>query len=383
MTNKRVLLIDEESAFTRFLQDDLEQREISVACVYSPGDENGAMAFAPNAVVADKNILANKTPGLLQAFDKIERKLPLVLMTGTDAQLTHGSAAPVQAASAQIVATIPKPFEPHILAELIDQYAVASEKNIMDSEYIAALAASDRLLDNLVVEFQSKHALTDGAIVGYEALSRLKTRRAISPETIFSSATEITLEIAATLNVVDEAIKLENRLYRHGKTTPVSFNCSAILLTRCDFVEALRTRLEQQGNLHGLIIMEITEENRIADIKVVAEICHMLSQYGLAISIDDFGTGHSNLDRISEIPFSELKLDKQIFWAFCNNRVPISILGSIIDFCHSRSATTVVEGVETPFHLEKARLLGADHGQGFYWGQAVPPQYLVKHWSQG
>ncbi len=383
MTNKRVLLIDEESAFTRFLQDDLEQREISVACVYSPGDESGAMAFAPNAVVADKNILANKTPRLLQTFDKIERKLPLVLMTGTDAQLTHGSAAPVQAASAQIVATIPKPFEPHILAELIDQYAVASEKKTMDSEYIAALAASDRLLDNLVVEFQSKHALTDGAIVGYEALSRLKTRRAISPETIFSSATEITLEIEATLNVVDEVIKLENRLYRHGKTTPVSFNCSAILLTRSDFVGALRVRLEQQGNLHGSIVMEITEENRIADIKVVAEICHMFSQYGLAISIDDFGTGHSNLDRISEIPFSELKLDKQIFWAFCNNRVPISILGSVIDFCHSRGATTVVEGIETPFHLEKARLLGADHGQGFYWGQAVPPQYLVKHWDQG
>jgi len=56
MRNKRVLVIDEESAFTRFLQDDLEQREISVACVYSPGDENGATAFAPNVIVADKKM---------------------------------------------------------------------------------------------------------------------------------------------------------------------------------------------------------------------------------------------------------------------------------------------------------------------------------------
>ena len=380
MPNKRVLVIDEESAFTRFLQDDLEQRAISVACVYSPGDENSAMAFAPNAVVADKNILSNADAGLWQTFDKIERPMPLVLMTGTDATLSPGSADPVQAANAQIVATIKKPFKPNMLAELIDQYAQVSEKEASDSEYIAALVASDRLLDNLVVEFQTKHALTDGSVAGYEALSRLKTRRAISPATIFSAATEIPLEIEATLNVFDHVMKLADSLRLRGKSVPVSFNCSAILLTQCEFVDALCSRLQRQGNVRGSVVMEITEENRVANIKVVAEICHMLSQYGLAVSIDEYGTGHSTIDRIAEIPFSELKLDKEIFWAFCNGRVPITILGSIIDFCHMRGAKSVIEGVETPFHLEKARLLGADEGQGFYWGHAVPPQYLVKDW---
>ena len=380
MPNKRVLVVDEESAFTRLLQDDLEQRAISVACVYSPGDENGAVAFAPNAVVIDKDILANTSADLIQAFDKISHKLPLVLMTGADAKLTHDSSDPVQGGNAQIVATIPKPFEPNVLAELIDQHAEASQKTILDSEYISALIASNRLLDNLVVEFQSKHALTDGRVVGYEALSRLKTRRAISPATIFSAATEINLEIAATLNVIDHMMKLARSLKGRGKSVPVSFNCSAILLTRRDFVDALCSRLQRHGNLRGSVMMEITEENRVANIKVVAEICHMLSRYGLKVSIDDYGTGYSNIDRIAAIPFAELKLDKEIFWAFCDGRLPITIIESIIDFCHMRGATTVVEGIETPFHLGKARLLGADQGQGFYWGHAIPPQYLVRDW---
>jgi EAL domain-containing protein (putative c-di-GMP-specific phosphodiesterase class I)/CheY-like chemotaxis protein len=380
MPKKRVLVIDEESAFTRLLQDDLEQRAISVACVYSPGDENSAMAFAPDAVVADKNILNAGAGCLLQAFDKIERKLPLVLMTGTDAKLIHGSADPVQASDAQIVATIPKPFEPNVLAGLIEQYARVSEKEILDSEYIAALVASGRLLDNLVVEFQSKHALTDGSLAGYEALSRLKTRRAISPATIFSAATDILLEIEATLNVFDQVMKLADSLYMRGKSIPVSFNCSAILLTRCDFVDALCSRLYRRRNLRGSILIEVTEENRVANIKVVAEVCHLLSRYGLSVSIDDYGTGHSNIDRIADIPFAELKLDKEIFWAFCDGRVPITMLGSIVDFCHMRGAKSVIEGIETAFHLDKARLLGADEGQGFYWGHAVPPQYLVKDW---
>ncbi|ATW03438.1 hypothetical protein C8024_18045 [Sphingopyxis sp. BSNA05] len=374
MSNKRVLVIDEESAFTRFLQDDLEQREISVACVYSPGDENGATAFAPNVILADQKMLSQSNASLLH-------KLPLVLMTGADSQWYNGSEASITAANSQIVATIPKPFEPNMLAELIDRYAQDSQKINLDTEYIEALVASNRLLDNLVVEFQSKHALDDGRIVGYEALSRLKTRRAISPATIFSAATEMSLEIEATMNVVDQVIKLASSLRRSRKTMPVSFNCSAILLTQSDFVDALFARLQQSPNMGGSVIMEITEENRVANIKVVSEICQMLGQYGLKVSIDDYGTGHSNLDRIAEIPFAELKLDKEIFWAFCNDRVPITVLGSIIDFCHMRGAKTVVEGIETPFHLEKARLLGADQGQGFYWGRAVPPQYLVKDWQ--
>ncbi|ASK89386.1 EAL domain-containing response regulator [Sphingorhabdus sp. SMR4y] len=373
MAQKRVLVIDEESAFTRFLQDDLEQREISVACVYSPGDENGATAFAPNVILADRKMLSQSSAGLLH-------QLPLVLMTGTDPQWHSGSEEPLATANSQIVATIPKPFEPDTLTELIDRYATDSQKVNLDSEYIGALIASDRLLDNLVVEFQSKHALDDGRVVGYEALSRLKTRRAISPATIFSAATEISLEIEATMNVVDQVMKLAGALRRSRKRMPVSFNCSAILLTQSDFVDSLFARLQQSANLGGSVIMEITEENRVANIKVVSEICQMLNQYGLKVSIDDYGTGHSNLDRIAEIPFAELKLDKEIFWAFCNDRVPISVLGSIIDFCHMRGAKTVVEGIETSLHLEKARLLGADQGQGFYWGRAVPPQYLVKDW---
>ena len=380
MPNSRVLVIDEESAFTRFLQDGLEQRAISVACIYSPGDENGARAFAPNVIVADKKMLSNQNASLLRNFGNVERKLPLVLMTGTDAKLQHGSAASARAGKAQIVATIAKPFEPDMLAELIDRHAQDSQKVDLDSEYIKALITSDRLLDNLVVEFQSKHALADGRVVGYEGLSRLKTRRAISPATIFSAATEMSLEIEATINVIDQVMKLASALRKSRKSVPVSFNCSAILLTQADFVDALFARLNKSSNLRGSVIMEITEENRVANIKVVAEICRMLTRYGLAVSIDDYGTGQSNLDRIAEIPFAELKLDKEIFWAFCNNRMPIAILGSIIDFCHMRGAKTVVEGIETPFHLEKARLLGADHGQGFHWGRAVPPQYLVKDW---
>lgn len=381
MSNKRVLVIDEESAFTRFLQDDLEQREISVACVYSPGDENGAAAFAPNVIVADKNRLSKGNTSLLRKFDSVGRKLPFVLMTGTDTKSDHGRAASASADNSRIVATIPKPFEPNMLADLIDRYADDSQKINLDSEYIRALIASDRLLDNLVVEFQSKHDLVDGSVVGYEALSRLKTRRAISPATIFSAATEISLEIEATLNVIDQVMKLARSLRKFRKNVPVSFNCSAILLTQSDFVDALFVRLYNARNLRRSVIMEITEENRVANIKVVAEICRMLSRHGLDVSIDDYGTGHSNLDRIADIPFAELKMDKEIFWAFCNDRMPITVLGSIIDFCHMRGAKTVVEGIETPFHLEKARLLGADHGQGFYWGRAVPPQYLVKDWQ--
>lgn len=378
--NKRVLLIDEESAFTRFLQDDLEQREISVACVHSAKDLDGAAAFAPNALVADKRKLAKAAPDLLEQLCASRQKLPTVLMDGVDPVIPRRKDRIVSADESHIVATLPKPFEPHVLARLIERFVDVGQKTIDDADYIKALIASDQLIENIAVEFQSKHSLIDGRVVGYEALSRLKTRRAIDPSTIFSSTTGIDLEISATLNVVEQVMKLVDHLKRSEKKLPVSFNCSAILLTERRLVDALKRLLNSRQNLAGSLIMEITEEDRMADIQTVAEVCKMLAAGGLATSIDDFGTGLSNLDRIVDIPFRELKIDKQIFWSYCNDRVPITVLGSIIDFCRSRGAKSVVEGIETPFHLAKARLLGADYGQGFYWGHAVPPQYLVKAW---
>ena len=380
MTKKRLIILDDENGFNRLLQDELETHDISVACLFSEEDADGALAFAPDAILADQYNLEHISPHLLARIAAINPDIPVIMAKAPGYGAANDVAESGFKCPLKVKAKIAKPYDPGKLSTLISRCIPGGHEEDSDIAYINALVRTNRLIPNLTVEYQSKRALSDGRLVGYEALTRLKTRRAISPELIFSSAVDLDVEIEATLAVISDAICLALALKKAHQTVPVSFNCSAVLLTQPHFVNALTKMLEECEHIPNPLIMEITEEARVADVRSVAQTCHILRDHNLMISIDDYGTGLSNIDRISKIPFSEIKIDKDIFWSYCEGMLPASMLRAIVDMCHDRSAKCVIEGIETEAHLEKAKALGADYGQGFHWGQAIPPQFFVSEW---
>ena len=74
---------------------------------------------------------------------------------------------------------------------------------------------------------------------------------------------------------------------------------------------------------------------------------------------------------------SEVKIDRKIFQKCRKGEFPPSLLKEIIDYCRSRAIGTVIEGIETAEDLVLAKSLGADCGQGFYWGKPVPIEAIV------
>jgi EAL domain-containing protein (putative c-di-GMP-specific phosphodiesterase class I) len=104
---------------------------------------------------------------------------------------------------------------------------------------------------------------------------------------------------------------------------------------------------------------------------------HELGTMGIPVSLDDFGKGATNFDRISDLPVSEVKIDRKIFQKCLKGEFPASLLKEIIDYCRSRMIGTVIEGIETVDDLVLAKSLGADCGQGFYWGKPVPLETIV------
>ncbi|MBF6603774.1 MAG: EAL domain-containing protein [Sphingorhabdus sp.] len=371
----KVIIVEEENALSRSLQDDLEAHDIAVACVFSKLDEEASLVFGADALVIDPKSMRENGHDLLDRFSGLRSSLPVILTpnpkdSGDD--LAFDGASTVQ--------RLQKPYAVPTLCNLIGRMADVSGHAVNDHDYVTALVETDRLLPNLSVEFQSKQSLKNDKIVGYEALTRIKTRRALNPAIIFSDLVDVAVEVEATLVVIDESIRLATALAKRGKTVPVSFNCSAILMTYRRFVDALISRLKQADVPPNTLMLEITEESRVVDVDRLAAVCHVLREHGLRISIDDYGTGLANLERIAKIPFDELKLDKTIFDACYDGDLPMSLLTSMLDFCRSRKARSVIEGIETKHHLAQARLLGADFGQGFYWGCAVPPKYFVPGW---
>ena len=89
--------------------------------------------------------------------------------------------------------------------------------------------------------------------------------------------------------------------------------------------------------------------------------------------IDDFGSGYSNLSRLSELPVDVVKIDKSLLWG------DTLLFNSVFQMVKNLGFTTVIEGVETKDHVEKIETIGADMMQGYFFGRAQPQDH---DWSK-
>ena len=102
-----------------------------------------------------------------------------------------------------------------------------------------------------------------------------------------------------------------------------------------------------------------------------------LRQLGVTISIDDFGTGHSNLGRLLELPVDRIKIDRSFIAGIGRPGNAEKITRSIIVLARSIGATVVAEGVERALQVEFLQSEGCDFGQGFYWAAPMSAENLV------
>ena len=89
-------------------------------------------------------------------------------------------------------------------------------------------------------------------------------------------------------------------------------------------------------------------------------------------SMDDYGTGYSNMEGIFALDFDVVKIDKSILWSAENNSNGRIILKNSVNMIHDLGCKVLVEGVEKKEHIEMLRSLGADYLQGFFFSKPVP-----------
>lgn len=124
------------------------------------------------------------------------------------------------------------------------------------------------------------------------------------------------------------------------------------------------------------INFEITE-SAMTDGKILNEMMNKIIQRGSTFSLDDYGTGYSNLVELLDLPFKIVKIDKSLVWSYFNGTS--DVLPDIIKTFSKRGYEIVAEGVETHNMAEKLRDMGCDYLQGFYFSKALPADQLVSY----
>jgi diguanylate cyclase len=230
----------------------------------------------------------------------------------------------------------------------------------------------------LVLHYQPKASLVDGRVDAIEALVRWQhpTHGLLYPDSFLPLAEQTDLIDKLTDWVLARALVETHFVRSANETLAVAVNISARNLSSPDFADVVIGTLRRLDVAPDRLIIEITETALLADPDRAATALARLSDFGVYISLDDFGSGQTSLGYLSALPIHELKIDKSFVTDMLVNPAHAAIVRSIVDLGHNLSLSVVGEGVETEDTLSMLRSSGCDIAQGYLLAHPMPVEQL-------
>ncbi|MGI4848770.1 MAG: putative bifunctional diguanylate cyclase/phosphodiesterase [Janthinobacterium lividum] len=203
-------------------------------------------------------------------------------------------------------------------------------------------------------------------MVSVEALIRWRhpKRGVVSPREFIAIAERHSLIVPIGRWVIDDACR-QMRVWRElGWRIPVSVNLSLQQLRQPGLVEQIRASLARHMVDATLLTLEISEISAMDHAEHTLNALLALAQLGVHLSLDDFGTGFSNLRYLQRFPVAELKIDRSIVNEVEHSCEARAIVAAAINLAHSLNLRVVAEGVETMRQKEYLSILRCDEFQG-------------------
>lgn len=219
---------------------------------------------------------------------------------------------------------------------------------------------------------QPKVSVATARVYGFEVLARWlrEDGQVLLPDRFLPALRRGGLLDALLFNLMGQAF---DALRAHGRTDlELSFNMESEQIAQPDFAARVERELRHSQVTPRNVTFELTETSPLQAPSPSLENVLRLRLLGCGLSIDDFGCGHSTLQRLVELPFTELKLDRR-FLAQLNTGNPrhLSVLANALALGRERGLHVVAEGVENAYQHRQLRNLGCEAAQGHLFGKPV------------
>lgn len=234
---------------------------------------------------------------------------------------------------------------------------------------------------NFEMYFQPQYNASNGRLRGVEALLRWhdENGKLIRPDVFIPVAEKNGTIVAIGRWIIDECLRCHAKWKeKYGYSMIMSINISAIQYKRKDFVSVIMNAVQKYKIDPGEVELEITESVLIEDLDEVKEKLQTLREYGIRISLDDFGTGFSSLSYLKGLPIDTLKIDKSFVDNIEGDDSSRVIVDSIVGLVNKLGYETVAEGVETEGQFTYLKNIGCDMIQGFLLGKPMPESEIDK-----
>jgi diguanylate cyclase (GGDEF)-like protein len=232
----------------------------------------------------------------------------------------------------------------------------------------------------LEVHYQPKASLSNGEVDGVEALVRWNhpDRGLIPPNDFIPLAEHTGLINRLTVYVLDAALRQCAEWHGIGLELAVAVNLSVRNIADPELPDTVAALLGDHGVDPSRLVLELTESTLMADPVQAKDVLARLHAMGVGLAIDDFGTGYSSLTYLSELPVTELKIDRSFVMSMATSDGDAFIVRATIDLGRNLGLRVVAEGVETESVWNRLAELGCDVGQGYYLSRPVPATELTR-----
>jgi EAL domain-containing protein (putative c-di-GMP-specific phosphodiesterase class I) len=223
--------------------------------------------------------------------------------------------------------------------------------------------------------FQPIFSLSHMRAVGYEGLLRAHDAldRPVSPLDVFGEAARV--GEALQLDRLAQTLHLENFRMLGAEREWLFLNVHPGVLTDPYLAATLLANLRRLDLSPRRVVLEVLEQ-RAEDIDRLADAVREFRERGFLIALDDFGAGHSNIERIWLLNPDIVKLDRILLshaaHRAANHADPVTILPGLVSMLHEAGKLVLIEGVETEHEAQMALACNADFVQGFFFGRPNP-----------
>jgi len=231
----------------------------------------------------------------------------------------------------------------------------------------------------IVMHYQPKLSLTTGELVGVEALARWQhPRRGLLAPAEWLPAAELPwLERRFMRYTLDAALGQARRWRAEDRLdVVVCVNITPSCLGDRRFPRELREAMIRSHTTSSQVQIELTEV-ALELSPIAIGVADQLNAMGVALALDDFGVGHSSMDRLVQLPISELKIDRRFVMRQTTSPRDAAVVRGAINLARALGLSVTAEGVETERDVQSLRRQQCETAQGYFFSPALPADEMV------
>ncbi len=378
-SSARVMVIDDDGNFLKVTGLTLAQLGYSqVEC-----HECGAAALnsitvngaTPDVIILDLNMPKMDGVEVLRHLGERQFAGDIIVLSGVDAQTLRVAESLARAHKLRVIGTHIKPVS---CEQLADSLKARLNHRTDSSQRPRAIYSAERVATaircgELVNYYQPKVEMISGKVVGVETLVRWNhpTDGIVFPDQFIPVAEASGVIRELTRRVVTDAFA-QARIWHDaempdaGRPLSVSINVTMDDLASLDFADFVIQEARSAGVPAASIVLELTESRLLLNLVNVLDVLARLRLQRFGLSIDDFGTGHSSLVQLRDLPFDELKIDRSFTRNAWKDQRLKAFFQSNVDLARGLGLSSVAEGVEGIDDFEYVQQTGCTLSQGYF-----------------